>query len=195
MAKLTNFHSDLALSTKILFVAYKILSNFCFGEISSSVQNLAEFCKGTERGRIRASYSDPMRITGPVQRSRRATSAARMRATMQLLAASAARRRGRPRLASFSPLSTSVGGAARFPVPSRKIPTSLSLEIHRTRSPSNQIDQSIASVTSLRTQRTPELTSYPTQSPGLPCSSPTPAETAAVSPLRGHAVLEGSTPF
>ena len=43
------FHSKLALVTKICFVAYKILNNFCFGEILAPVQILAEFCKTTEQ--------------------------------------------------------------------------------------------------------------------------------------------------
>ena len=48
--KFTMFHSKLALVTKTCFVAYKILNNFHFGGILSSVQILGQICKTTKLG-------------------------------------------------------------------------------------------------------------------------------------------------
>jgi hypothetical protein len=48
LGKFTSFHSDLALATKRCFVAHKILYNFYFDEILTSIQSLVAFHKKTE---------------------------------------------------------------------------------------------------------------------------------------------------
>ena len=156
--KLILFHSELALVTKRSFEAYKILNNFCFGTKLTSVQIL-EVIQKKQKQVDRACYSrDPMRITGSLSSTAAARAAPRARVQARSLPAIVARRRGRPRLAPFSPLSTSVGAAARFLCPEPKNPDELLSLIHRNQSFPSQIDQSIASATFLRTQCTPELT-------------------------------------
>ena len=77
------FHSKLALVTKIWFVSYKILNNFCFVGFLTVVQILAEFHKKQRRGdKGQLQWSD-MDHGAPVQRGHRARSAACARAGTQ----------------------------------------------------------------------------------------------------------------
>ena len=76
MAKLATFHLESALATKRGIVTYKILYNFCFGEILCSVQILSKFYK-SQKGGIRVCYSDPIWITGSLSSAAAARAAPR----------------------------------------------------------------------------------------------------------------------
>ena len=80
------------------------------------------------------------------------------------------------------PLSTSVDGVALFAILEQENADNHPLRIHLTRSLSSQIELPTISATPLRTQRTPTSTFFPSQSPGLPFSSPTSAIPSATTP-------------
>ena len=157
MAKFTLLHSKSALVTETCFVAYKIWNNFCFDTNLTPVQISAEFHKIQKRG-DKGCYSDPIGITGSLSNAAavRAAPRAPVRARSCLLAC-VARQRGRPWLISFSPLSTSVGAAARFLRPEPENPDELPSSIHHNHSFPSQIEQPSVFVTFVRTQCTPKL--------------------------------------
>jgi len=145
--------------------------------------------------RDRACYTVPIWITSsspawPQAVQRRA----RVLAAPQLLAIRVTVRRGRPRPLRLDLLSARAADLELTHSGDQKYPVKLHHPLHSTRNPSDQFKFSNTFAISLQTQCTPRNPPCPSQSPGCRLSSSTPAGTAAVRLLRGHAVPEGNTP-